>query len=126
MTEENTMRKAMQAYLDAFNAGDLEAIVALYASNATVEDPVGTAPKNGHEEIRAFYAMALETGAKLKLSAPIRASHGNAAAMAFEVALNMPEGRSIIRVIDVMTFDNNGKYTSMKAYWGPDDVHPAD
>lgn len=124
MTEESTMRKAMQAYIDAFNASDLAGIVALYADDARVQDPYGAAPKTGKQEIREFYAAALETGAKLQLSAPIRASHGDAAAMAFEVTLDLPQGAIVIHVIDVMTFDDAGKFTSMTAYWGPGDMQP--
>ena len=28
----------------------------------------------------------------------------------------------VTRVIDVMRFDAKGKFTSMKAYWGPSDM----
>ncbi len=124
MTTEAQMRAAMQAYIDNFNRQDLEAIVDLYADDATVEDPVGSPPKAGRDEIHAFYQTALETGARLTLSAPIRASHGNAAAMAFEVALNYQGQDMVIHVIDVMTFNDQGKYSSMKAYWGPEDMKP--
>ena len=58
----------------------------------------------------------------VSLAAPIRGSHGNAAAMAFDVKLNYQGASMTIRVIDVMTFDANGKFTSMKAYWGPSDM----
>jgi steroid delta-isomerase len=122
MASEQQMRAAMQEYIDAFNRVDLEGIVALYAGDATVEDPVGTPLKVGRKEIEAFYRMSLKTGARLKLAAPIRASHGNAAAMAFDVELNMPQGAAMVRVIDVMTFDEEGKFTSMRAYWGPGDM----
>lgn len=124
MVDENRMRAAMQAYIDAFNNDDLAGIMNLYADDATVEDPVGTAPKAGRAEIEAFYKVALQTGARLTLSAPIRASHGDAAAMAFEVALNYQGQDMVIHVIDVMTFNEDGKYTSMKAYWGPADMKP--
>ncbi|TAM12622.1 MAG: steroid delta-isomerase [Nevskiaceae bacterium] len=116
------MKQAMQAYLDAFNCNDLEALVALYADDATVEDPVGSKPKRGRDEIRAFYAMALKNGAKLALAAPIRGSQGDAAAMAFDVTLASPHGRAVIHVIDVMTFDAQGHFTSMKAYWSQSDM----
>lgn len=126
MVSEKQMKDSLQAYVDAFNRVDPEAIVGLYADNATVEDPVGTPPKAGRAEIAAFYAYAMKTGAKLKLAAPIRASHGNSAAMAFDVELQMPQGsgtvRAVIRVIDVMTFDENGKFDSMRAYWGRSDM----
>ncbi len=122
MTDEATMKAAMQAYIDGFNRADAAGIAALYADDATVEDPVGSPPKKGRQEIAAFYEMAVATGAKLALAAPIRASHGDSAAMAFDVQLNMPEGRAVIRVIDVMTFDDQGRFTSMRAYWGKSDM----
>ncbi len=122
MPSEPVMKQAMQAYIDTFNRVDPEGIAALYADNSTVEDPVGSELKVGKQKIAEFYRMAVATGAKLKLAAPIRASHGDSAAMAFDVELNMPEGRAVIRVIDVMTFDAHGKFTSMRAYWGPSDM----
>lgn len=122
MIDEKTMKAAMQAYIDHFNRGDARAIADLYADDATVEDPVGSPVKKGKAEIAAFYQMAVATGARLELAAPIRASHGNAAAMAFDVRLNMPDGRALIRVIDVMTFDDTGRFASMRAYWGPSDM----
>jgi steroid Delta-isomerase len=119
---EAAMKQALQAYIDAFNRVDVEGIIALYADNATVEDPVGSEVKAGKQKIAEFYRMAIKSGAKLKLAAPIRASHGNSAAMAFDVELNMPQGRAVIRVIDVMSFDEQGKFASMRAYWGPSDM----
>jgi len=122
VVSEQQMKDAMQAYIDCFNRTDPEGIAALYADDATVEDPVGTPLKNGKAEVAAFYKMAVTTGAKLKLAAPIRASHGNSAAMAFDVQLNMPTGEAIIQVIDVMTFNDAGKFTSMRAFWGKSDM----
>jgi steroid delta-isomerase len=122
MPTEQAMKQALQAYIDAFNRVDPDGIIALYADNATVEDPVGSEVKVGQLKIAEFYRYAISTGAKLKLAAPIRASHGNSAAMAFDVELNMPQGRAVIRVIDVMTFDEHGKFASMRAYWGPSDM----
>ena len=116
------MKQAMQAYIDNFNRDDLEGVVGLYADDATVEDPVGTPAKSGKAAIRDFYKYAMTTGARLSLSAPIRASHGNSAAMAFDVKLNYQGSSMVIRVIDVMTFDAAGKFTSMRAYWGPSDM----
>ncbi|HSW14290.1 MAG TPA: nuclear transport factor 2 family protein [Solimonas sp.] len=122
MASEQQMKQAMQAYIDAFNVSSPEAIADLYAEDATVEDPVGSAVKTGKAEILKFYKMAVATGAKLRLAAPIRASHGNSAAMAFDVQLNMPEGKAHIQVIDVMTFNEAGKFTSMRAFWGKSDM----
>ena len=122
MPDESTMKAAMQAYIDHFNRSDAAALADLYADDATVEDPVGSPLKRGKAEIAAFYKMAVATGARLELAAPIRASHGNAAAMAFKVRLNMPEGKAHIQVIDVMTFNEAGQFASMQAYWGKSDM----
>ena len=126
MISQQQMKQALQAYIDAFNRVDPDAIVALYAEDATVEDPVGSPPKVGRQAIAEFYAYAIRSGAKLKLAAPIRGSHGNSAAMAFDVELNMPQGdktaRAVIRVIDVMTFTEAGQFSSMRAFWGPGDM----
>ena len=117
MPTEATMRAALQAYLDHFNAGDADGLTTLFADDATVEDPVGSPPNHGKAAIHAFYVDAMKNGAKLSLSAPIRGSHSNAAAMAFEAKI----GNLTVRIIDVMTFNEAGKFTTMKAYFGPED-----
>ena len=122
MVSDKVMKAAMQEYIDAFNRVDTAGVVALYADDATVEDPVGSPVKSGKAAITEFYTMAMKTGAKLALAAPIRGSHGNSAAMAFDVLLNMPQGRAVIRVIDVMTFNDAGQFSSMRAYWGSSDM----
>ena len=83
MPSSAVMKAAMQAYIDKFNSGSAEAVAALYAENATVEDPVGSPLRQGKPAILEFYKFSIATGAKLALDAPIRGSHGSAAAMAF-------------------------------------------
>jgi len=122
MLSDIEMKQVLQTYIDTYNRNDLVGLVALFADNATVEDPYGTPAKNGHEQISEFYHGAMATGAKLRLSAPIRGSHGDAAAMAFDAVFTTPQGEMKASVIDVMTFDSNGKIKSMRAYFGPSDL----
>jgi steroid delta-isomerase len=122
MPTEQQMKQAMQAYIDLYNKDDLAGVVGLYADDATVEDPVGTPVKSGKAAIHDFYKYAMTTGARLSLAAPIRGSHGASAAMAFDVKLNYQGTQMVIRVIDVMTFDEQGRFKSMRAYWGPSDM----
>ena len=118
----DTKRAAMQAYIDRMNAGDLAGVVALYAADATIEDPVGSGKVvSGKAAIEEFYKGSMQTQAQLKLSAPIRTSHSDSAAMAFEVTLNWG-GLMTISVIDIMTFNAQGQFTTMRAYWGPEDM----
>lgn len=122
MPSETLMKNTLQRYLDAYNRQDLDAVVALYREDASVEDPYGTPARQGREEILAFYRQAMASGARLSLSAPIRGSHGDAAAMAFDAVLDGPQGRVRVSVIDVMTFDEAGLIRSMRAYFGPGDI----
>lgn len=125
MTTEEQMRTALQAYIDRFAAKDGGGLAALFADDAQIEDPVGGGKiVKGRAAIDEFYRGAVEVVDRLELAAPIRASHGTAAAMAFDIHLTYGDSRTIIRAIDVMTFDDDGKIVDMKAYHGPGDVEP--
>lgn len=120
MSEEQ-MKAALQRYLDAWNAGDAEAIGALFAADAVIEDPYGTPPMEG-EAVREFFRNGVAAGVRLTLDSPIRTSYGDRAAMAFTVS--MPD--LTIKVIDVMRFDESGLIRHMQAFWGPSDMTRSD
>lgn len=120
------MKAALQAYVDRTNAGDADGIVALFAPNAVIEDPVGSEPKTG-DAISTWFADSVAFGAHITPVTPVRGSHANEAALAFEVEFTPPGGARLrIRSVDVCTFDSEGKITSLRAFWGPDDIAPAD
>ena len=122
-TSEN-MKARLVDYIEAFNAADAARVVALFADNASVEDPVGTPLKEGKSEIETFYTYATSVGARLELMAPPRGSHGNSASISFRVHITAQDGRPAhIDVTDVMDFDAAGKILRMRAYWGADDYH---
>ena len=123
MVTEKQMRDAMQAYIDRFNAGDAAGLAELFADNARIEDPVGgTTVVEGRSAVDEFYRGAVDVVERLKLEAPIRASHGASAAMAFVIYMHYEGRPMVVRAIDVMTFDADGKIVDMKAYHGPGDV----
>lgn len=123
MATEAQMRWAMQAYIDRFNARDGEGLAALFADDARIEDPVGGALiVEGRDAISGSYRRAVGMVDRLELAAPIRTSHGAAAAMPFDIHMKIEDRGVIIRAIDVMTFDAAGKIIDMKAYHGPGDV----
>ena len=121
MPTQSDMKAALQAYIDGFNAGDADAIMALFADNAVIEDPVGS-PLKSRAEFEAFIRDGVRFGARLSLAAPIRGSHGNHAAMAFTVTFVQDGVRYTTNSMDVMTLDAVGKITRMNGYWGPGDV----
>lgn len=106
-----------------FNSGEGVGLAALFADSAQIEDPAGGGRiVEGRAAIDEFYRGAVTMVDRLDLAVPIRTSHGNAAAMPFDIHMKM-EGRPVvIRVIDVMTFDDDSKIIDMKAYHGPGDL----
>ncbi len=79
---------AVHGYVAAFEAGSADAVIALFAEDATVEDPVGTPIKRGHAEIREFYSASMATGAKLELLGEPRCA-ADYVAFPFNVKLRM-------------------------------------
>ena len=118
------MQAAVQAYIRALNAADLDAIAALYADDAVVEDPVGSPPKRGLAEIRAFYAGSLQMKLQVELEGEIR-SVGNEAAFAFSVSFDIHGQRTTICPIDLFRFDVAGRITEMRAFFGAANIHSA-
>lgn len=121
MPDPAQMIAAVNAYVDAFDRGDPEAVRDLFAPDATVEDPAGTPPHRGHAAILDFYRTSMQTGAKLTLDGPVRCT-GDTAAFAFSVRLTHGEPMRI-DVIDLFRFDEAGKVVSMIAYFGPGNMH---
>ena len=121
MASEEQMTAAVHGYVAAFDKGDADAAVALFAADASVEDPVGTPAKVGHDAIKAFYEASMATGAKLRLEGPIRCAN-DSAAFAFCVELTLDGKAVTVDVIDVFRFDNEGKVIEMKAYFGPSNM----
>ncbi|WP_235829396.1 nuclear transport factor 2 family protein [Croceicoccus estronivorus] len=122
---QTMMKAALQAYVDRTNAGDAEGLVALFAPDAVIEDPIGTPAKTG-KEIPVWFADSVAFDTWITPVVPARGSHAHEAALVFDVEFTPPEGpRLRIRSLDVCTFDDAGLITHLKAYWGPDDIEPA-
>ena len=120
MPDEEQMKSAVRAYVDALNARDADAVLELFADDAEMEDPIGS-PLKSRAEIEAFFRGAVQVEPQLELVGPIRASHGNSAAMAFRVATVRANGRFETDSIDVFHFDAAGKIRRLEGYWGPSD-----
>lgn len=118
MPTPEQMTAAVHAYVAAFDAGDPEMAVAIFTEDAVVEDPVGSAPRIGADAIRQFYTESMATGAKLHLDGPIRVAAAHAA-FAMQVRLHWDGTDMAIDVIDTFAFNEDGKVTEMKAYFGP-------
>lgn len=110
----------IQSYVDFVATGTSAQVVELYADGATVEDPVGTEVRTTREQIAEFYGAldSMEQSAKLL---HVRIA-GNEAAFAFELVTKAGDATYTLAPIDVMTFDDDAKITSMRAFWSGEDM----
>lgn len=105
-------KTAMVGYLDAFNAGDLNGILSLFAANAKVYSPTQPEPKNPND----FYPALLERskGTVFTLKAAFAGEAPNSAAILFDYAKPMPDGSTRhFDCVDVFAFDPSGKIEEM-------------
>jgi steroid delta-isomerase len=114
------IRSVFQRYVELVTAGDFEAVAALYAEHATVEDPIGTPIHRGRDAIRAFYEASAGS-VSVELEGAVRVV-GREAACAMVARPKNADGVRI-ETLDTMTFDDAGQITSMRAYWSPDTIH---
>ncbi len=121
MATEEQMIRAVHDYIGGFGKNDPESVVALFAENATVEDPVGAPLLKGRAAIREFYTRVMVGGVKLRLEGAVRAV-ADYAAFTF-TALFDASGEKRIEIIDTFRFDDQGKVIEMRAFWGPGNVH---
>jgi steroid delta-isomerase len=114
------IRATIENYVKAVATGTTDDVMALYADGATVEDPVGTEVRRTPESIREFYS-ALEDMEQVGTLGIVRIA-GNEAAFSFELATRAGDQTYTLAPIDVMTFDEDGRITSMRAFWSGEDM----
>jgi steroid delta-isomerase len=122
MPTPEEIRAAIQSYIKFMCESDVDAILDLYAEDATAEDPVGGTIQHGLEALRNFYAG---TAPKLQveITGPICVS-GSECAVPILAELTMNDSKLYVDVIDVMVFNEAGKITSMRAFWSPTEMRP--
>lgn len=116
--EPEALRALVERYLNTVATGSAADVAALYADDATVEDPVGGGEVHiGRKAIEGFYGNMGGVDIKAELLG-FRAG-GHEAAFVFAITVG---GSMRIEPFEVMSFNSEGKITSMKAYWGPENV----
>jgi steroid Delta-isomerase len=110
----------VEAYFAAISSLDADALVAVFAPDGAMQDPVGSRPIEGEEGLRRFMTSITDTFDAMVLT-PDESFHAGG-----EVAVRwVGRGRSKQGVeveyagIDVFAFDDGDRVTLMKGYWDP-------
>jgi steroid delta-isomerase len=121
------MKDAVERYAAAHSAGDVDAVVALFAPDAVVADPVDQPAHEGREAVRAFFAgtHAMIDGMDLAITGPIRAVD-RFAAVPLRAVSSVGGQRYAVDIVDVFTFGDDGLVTEMRAYWNSSEITPVE
>jgi steroid Delta-isomerase len=127
MATEDQIRGVLDRYIETFSNDDGDGWAALFADDATQEDPVGTPVNKGREAIRGFYAnTSAMFGGSLKLvlkEEPIVIGH-EVVLSAYAVAGAGEARAKVPRIIDHLTFNDDGSIASLRAFWTMDSLEP--
>jgi steroid delta-isomerase len=120
MPTREAITKTVNQYLEFLSMGTTDDVLTLYTADATIEDPVGSDLRRGHDAIREFYAGFQDAKKETEL-AELRVA-GSEAAFLWHLTLDAGDNRTRISPISMMAFDEDAKITSMRAFWSPSDV----
>jgi len=122
MRSPEEIRCLVESYIRAFNARDLDAVTAVYAEDATLEDPVGSGVHHGKTAIRAFYERFRDQPSFLQLTGDFRYA-ADGVAFSFFCYLGADADPTIVQITDTFRFDADGRVREMRAFWGQANIH---
>ena len=125
MPTTDEMKTRVEAYAAAHTAGEVDTIVALFAPDAVVADPVDKPEMRGHDAIREFFTGThqMADSLELQITGAVRAVD-RFAAVPMRAVTKVGDSRFAIDIIDVFTFGDDGLITDMRAYWTASDIAP--
>ena len=102
MPSQEAITRTVTRYLWLVAKGTADDVVTLYASDATIDDPIGSDLRRGHDAIREFYAGFQDAKKESEL-AQLRVA-GSKAAFLWHLTLDADDSRSRISPISVLRF----------------------
>ena len=118
MPDKAQMIAAIETYCRAETEGDWDAFIALFAEEGVLhEDPVGYAKRHGRAGLEEIWGMAQAGGVNLQLTGDVIVC-GNEA-IALMRAETGPEGERRVTepIVDHFVFGEDGKITSVRAFY---------
>ncbi len=125
MPTPDQIRATIDRYTECMSANDKQGWLDLFAPDATVEDPVGTDVRRGVDQISEFWDIVHQLSESILLvrTGPVRVA-GAEAAFPMQAVNDLGGTKMAVDIIDVMTFDDDGRITTMRAFWDAAEMHP--
>jgi steroid delta-isomerase len=125
MPDPADLRSTIERYWASFSAKDRDGLLACFADGAWIEDPIGTPRRNGKDSIGEFFDQSQSMADSVALvPGDVVNICGNEAAFVMQAQPTIGGTTYAIDIIDVMTFDDDARITTMKAYWNPAEMRP--
>lgn len=123
--DPDAVRQVVATYMERFTANDREGWLDLFADDAWIEDPVGTPRRTGREAIGAFWDETHHVPDSVALEPlGILTVVGNEAIFTMRALPVLGDTTYAIDIIDLMTFDQNARITTMRAFFDPATMRP--
>jgi steroid Delta-isomerase len=119
------IRATIDRYIQCMSAGDRQGWLDLWTPDASIEDPVGTEVRVGHEQLGEFWDFVHQLSESIELvrTGPIRVA-GSEAAFPMQAINDLGGTKMAVDIIDVMVFDDEARITAMRAFWDAAELHP--
>jgi steroid Delta-isomerase len=126
MADAASIQKTIDTYMACFTADDKDGWLDCFAEGAWIEDPVGTPRRTGRDDIGAFWGESHGLADSIELrSSGITTIIGSEAAFTMQARPSLAGATYVMDIIDVMTFDDHAKITTMRAFYDPAAMRPA-
>jgi steroid delta-isomerase len=124
MPSPEQVRAVVDDYLAAFPKKDREAFLGCFADDAKQIDPVPSPPNIGKEAIGQFWDNIVGMADKMEPQLDRLSVCGNEAALVFTMNARTGDGGGAIDIVDILEVNDDGKISSLRAYWDPAAMRP--
>jgi steroid Delta-isomerase len=126
MPDETARKGLALEYCRRINAGDVAGVVDLFAEDAVLEDPVGSAPVTGRAAIRPRFVQAVAGRVHEVPGRPVASHDGRHVMLPARVSVGgpgLPAGKRVeSTVMGLLDVDDDGLIRSLRVFWGKSDV----
>jgi|SRR6185312_16790939 len=125
MPDEAARKHLALEYARRMNAGDVEGVLALFSDDVVFEDPVGTPPIVGKEDLRRRIAWSMKCNVHEIPETAVTSMDDRWVVVPSIVSVFIPE-KLTFHIIGVMEVGEDGLSHHVQAYWGVTDTHVGD
>lgn len=125
MPSPEQVQGAVDAYVAAYMANDRDAFLDAFADEGVIEDPVGTPAHAGRDARGAFWDTVHQLTERMTFDVKDVVVCGSEAAMVFRIHAGTADAGIVLDAVDVFQVDDDGKISSMRAFWDMSRATPA-